>query len=141
MNANDPTAPKQIKAREREVQALALRLGGATYEQIGKNIGITTEGARKAVRRALDKTQAEVDDLAGQLRELERQRLEALIRAATPQAMRGHLGAIETVRKLSESLRKLQGLDAPAKQEFGFGDEEFTVTIGGVQYGQTKPAS
>lgn len=113
---NSPTSKQQTTARARELLALELRIGGATFAKIGEALGITDEGARSAVKRALERTAKETEDAAEQLRELERQRLESLILAAMPQAKRGHIGAIETIRKLSESLRKLQGLDKEHEQ-------------------------
>ena len=91
--------------------ALELRLGGATFAKIGDALGVSDEGARKAVERALERTKKETSEKAEMLRELERQRLESMVLAIMPQAKRGHIGAVDQVRKLSESIRKLQGLD------------------------------
>ena len=121
---NAPAAPKQVRARVREEQALALRIGGATYDQIGQALGMSLEGARKAVKRALERTMEEVKDNAEALRELERQRLERLILSMMPSAQKGNVPAAETVRKLSESLRKLMGLDAPTKTDVTSGGEK-----------------
>lgn len=121
-DSNAPASPKNTRARVREEQALALRIGGATYDQIGQALGMSLEGARKAVKRALERTMEEVKDNAEALRELERQRLERLILSMMPSAQKGNVPAAETVRKLSESLRKLLGLNMP---------ERVDVTTGG----------
>jgi len=109
--ANSPTSVKEVTARVRENQAVQLRIGGATFEAIGDALGITHEGARKAVKRALERTGKEIEDGTNLLRELERQRLERLILSTSPAAYRGVLGAVDQVRKLSESIRTLMNLD------------------------------
>jgi len=78
---------------------------------------MSRSGAFKAVKRVLERTRDETNETAPELRQIEQRRLERLILAAMPQAQKGHLGAIDIVRKLSESLRKLQGLDEPNKTD------------------------
>lgn len=47
------TSPATLTTRQREEKALSLRLGGATFEQIGAAVGLTGPGARAAMMRAL----------------------------------------------------------------------------------------
>lgn len=108
---NNPTSPKQVTARQAELIAVELRIGGATFAKIGEALGMSDEGARKAVLRALERTKKETDDAVEILRELERQRLESLVLGLMGQAKRGHIGASDQVRRISESIRKLLGLD------------------------------
>lgn len=128
-DVNAPTAPKQVRARVREEQSLALRIGGATYAQIADALQISDEGARKAVKRALERTMVEVTNNAEALRELERQRLERLILSLMPSAQKGNVPAAETVRKLSESLRKLLGLNMPERVDVTSGGEKVELVI------------
>lgn len=108
---NSVTSPKSVLAVEREAEAIQLRISGATFEEIGKALNVTTEGARQALIRALEKTQEETKAGAEYLRELERLRLERMVMSAMPQALGGVLDAISQVRQLSESIRRLLGLD------------------------------
>lgn len=121
-NVNAPNASKQLNARQLEVKSLELRITGATFAQIGEALGVTGEAARKAVNRALERTELEIADSANLLRELERQRMENMILAAMPGATRGDVPSIEAVRKLSESIRKLLNLDLAGLK----------ITIGGA---------
>lgn len=114
---NSPTAPKQIKGLELEIQATRLRLTGATLEQIGEALGVTAEGARKAIIRALKRGEKDSQELGDLYREMERQRLESLMLAVMPAATKGHLGAVDQARRLSESIRKLLNLDLAEKNK------------------------
>jgi len=125
------TSKRRILAREREVQAMSLRLAGAGYKRIGEALGVSTAAAYKAVKRVMDRTRKVADETAEQLREVHRARLEALHLANWPQAQKGHLGAGALVVKISESLRKLDGVDAPAKMDLTTKGEKLVVTIVG----------
>lgn len=107
-----------IKAAELERRATELRLAGHTYRAIADIIGgVTYIGVYKAVIRSLKRNQEETAENAEVLRSIEQDRLERLIAAADAKAQAGDIAAIDTVRKLSESLRKLNGIDAPAKTD------------------------
>lgn len=119
---SEPTTSKRrIAASERQRQAVQMRLAGADYRTIGEALDMTPSGAYRSVKAALDTTREKTAEDAEQLRAIENRRLESMILAAMPQAKKGHLQAIETVRKLSESLRKLNGLDAPDKTDLTSG--------------------
>ena len=111
------TGPARLTAAEREKQAVQMRIAGADYQAISEALNMSRSGAFKAVKRVLERTRAETDETTPELRDIEQRRLERLILSAMPQAQKGHLQAIDVVRKLSESLRKLNGLDAPAKTD------------------------
>jgi len=111
------TAPDRIRAAEREKQATAMRLAGATYRQIGERLGISEAGAWQAVRRALERTRKTTADEAEHLRAIECERIDAMLLAVWPQASKGHLGAVATVVKLMARRAMLLGLDAPQRQE------------------------
>lgn len=115
------TGPARITAAEREKQAVQMRIAGADYQAISEALNMSRSGAFKAVKRVLERTRAETNETAPELRQIEQRRLERLILSAMPQAQKGHLGAIDIVRKLSESLRKLQGLDEPQKTDITSG--------------------
>ena len=108
---NEPTATKQLKGRELEKEATKLRIAGVTFQAIGDALGVSDEGARKAVKRALERTMKEIEGASDELREIERQRLESLIFAVMTAAKSGRIDAVEAARRLSESIRKLMGLD------------------------------
>jgi DNA-binding CsgD family transcriptional regulator len=108
-------SPDTLAAAERERQAMALRLAGATYAQIGVRIGTTESSACRIVKRVLARTRELADADAESLRALEAERLDAVLLAVWPQAQKGHLGAVDRVLKIAERRAKLLGLDAPSK--------------------------
>jgi hypothetical protein len=129
---NQPTG-KREKAAERRVQALDLRKAGASYRAIAATLGINEKTAYNDVRRALQ-TLAELElTSAEELRTLELARLDKLtieaarVLAATHPYVSGgkvlpnladdgpKLQAIDRLLRISESRRKLLGLDAPPK--------------------------
>lgn len=111
------TSPIKLTAAERERRAVQMRIAGADYQSIADALGMVKSGAYKAVKRALDRTRQETAESSEELRIVEAHRLERLIMAAMPQAINGEVQSIEVVRKLSESLRRLHGLDAPEKTD------------------------
>lgn len=104
---------RRLTARERERQALELRMAGGTYAQIAEALEISQTGAYKAVMRALDKLNQKTLENAEQLRRLELERLDRAVLAVWPKVQEGRLTAIDRWIRLSESRRKLLGLDAP----------------------------
>lgn len=111
--AEDKASPRRIEAAEKRREALKLRKAGATYEAIAAKVGFTNKGsAQRAVTQALKdvpKDDAEV------VFALELERLDQLLLALWPQAMKGHVRSAETVIRLMERRAKLHGLDAPEK--------------------------
>ena len=109
MISTDPFARAEIHSREEQV--LKLRLAGATFFAIAKQIGFATpSGAQQAYRRALRRSIApQVDEL----RKIEGGRLDALQLGLWQKAMNGDVRAAETVVRIMERRAKLFGLDAP----------------------------
>lgn len=109
------TGEKAIDATEKQRQALELRKAGATFEQIAKQLDYATHvGAMKAVKSALKKVLREP---AEELRQMEVERLDALMLPLWKQARDGNQGAVDRILKIMERRAKLLGLDAPVKQE------------------------
>lgn len=98
-----------LRAIQKENQALDLRLAGATYDVIARECQFThRSAARKAVGRALYRIQAEP---VKQIREMEQARLDRMMRAIWPKVLRGELDAIATALRIEERRSKLLGLD------------------------------
>lgn len=132
----------RIGAADRRQRALELRKAGASYRAIGATLGVSEAQAHRDVQDALARL-AELElTSAAELRALEMARLDDLaltaarILAATHPLVSGgkvlsgftsegkpigltddgpKLAAIRELRLISESRRKLLGLDAPAK--------------------------
>ena len=111
------TSPRKISYAERRIQALELRKAGATYEQIGKQLGITKQAAYKHVKKALDAMNDTIREQADDVRNIEVERLDKLWFVMYKQALSGNQGAVDRCLKIMDRRAKLLGLDAPEKQE------------------------
>ena len=116
LGRNSPTAQRRIEAKERALKALELRKKGVRYEQIAQQLGYSNRGnAHKAVMKELNLLAKECLEEAAQVRDLELQRLDDLYLAAWKAIARGSESAIDRALRVSESRRKLMGLDAAQK--------------------------
>ena len=94
-----------------ERKALELRRAGGTYEAIAERLGYQTRnGAHRAVARALARNPAADADA---VRELETDRLDRLLVAVWPVALKGEPKAVDQVLKIAERRARLLGLDVP----------------------------
>ena len=116
LGRNSPTAQRRIEAKERALKALELRKKGMRYEQIAQQLGYSNRGnAHKAVMKELELLAKECREEAAQVRDLELQRLDDLFLAAWKAIADGSESAIDRALRVSESRRKLMGLDAAQK--------------------------
>ena len=102
---------RTIEGYEKDQRALELRKEGHSYESISEQLGYSTRSASyKAVMRRL----RDVDRPAvSMLRELEVQRLDAMLYAVWDDVLQGDANAVHTALKISERRSRLLGLDAP----------------------------
>lgn len=110
---------EEVDCETAEAEALQLRRNGLSYEKIAAAQGVGIGTAHRRVKRAMDRLRAVVDERAGQVRELELDRLDALLEVVLVKALAGDLGAVDRAIKISESRRKLAGVDAPASTVVG----------------------
>ena len=110
------TSERILRGREREEQSLTLRLAGATYRQIGNQLGITEQGAHAAVMRALKRQIKRMAEPAEEVRQLELERLDRLLVGVWRQATQGNQGAIDRALKIMQRRAALLGLDEVTKQ-------------------------
>ena len=115
MTGQTAGSDRLIVAAEREGQALELRKAGKTFAEIGADLGITKEGARQAVYRALGDLAESNLEAAAALRALESERLDKLLAAVWPAATAGDLDAVDRALKIAARRARLCGLDAPTK--------------------------
>jgi polyphosphate kinase 2 (PPK2 family) len=109
------TSPRRLEAVEKQKQALELRKAGATYEAIAKKLEYANaSGAEHAIKAALKAT---VQDGADAVRQLEVERLDAMLMGLWTTANKGNHGAVDRVLRIMERRARLLGLDAPTKTE------------------------
>lgn len=119
-----PRTERQIDTAERDAQAARLRHYGFSYRQIAKQMGWESPAsAHRAVGRALREI---IREAAEDLVKLETERFDAalapvlrIIETGTPLEQ---LAAVDRLVKLSESRRKLLGLDAPTRTDLRITD-------------------
>ena len=115
------TSARRLKGIERREAAVRLRIAGRSYPEIAAELGMSQSGAHKTVTVALAGLRERCNENAEQLRTLETERLTAVVCDADailrrPEAADSNrLRALELKVRVSESLRKLWGLDAPAE--------------------------
>lgn len=102
---------QNVTTKNRDIDALALRTSGSSYEEIATQLGWKSRSAAvKAVRRALDRS---LQPVADEYRALQMQRLDAMRRGIWPKVERGDARAVEVAVKIEEREAKLLGLDMP----------------------------
>ena len=109
------TSPRITRAEALRQQALTLRRGGASFQSIANQLGVSKSTAHKAVSTALAALREQNDELAKALQTLEADRLDVLQLGIWTDAARGDLAAIQTVLRIMERRARLLGLDAPTK--------------------------
>jgi hypothetical protein len=109
------TSPRRLLAAEKQRQALELKIGGATLEQIAAKVGYKdSSGAYRAIQAGLKAT---LQPPADELRRLQHQRLERLYAAAHKKALGGDAGgppdfdAMDRAIKLAQRINALFGLE------------------------------
>jgi hypothetical protein len=105
------------KILERQLQALELRKAGFTYRAIGDKLGVDHTTVYKDIQHELQRLAEQQRDSADELRQLELERLDMLLKGLEPMASVGNPGAVNSYLKVMERRAKLLGLDAPVRQE------------------------
>lgn len=104
-----------IETAEKMAEALNMRKEGCTFEAIAKRIGYhDASGASKLVKRAMDMT---IQEPADEVRRVELERLDMMLKALNPRIKAGEPRAIEVALGIGDRRSKLLGLDAPTKME------------------------
>lgn len=104
------TDARRKREKTRRAEALALKLAGLTYAQIGDRLQISERGAHDLVQRTIERAE---NRAAAQERALENLRLDRAQMAIWPQVVAGDLKAVDTYLRLSARRAKLNGLDVP----------------------------
>jgi hypothetical protein len=144
-NVNSNSVAVRLPVAQRRDKAVQMRIEGKTWREVADALGIgTPQQAEREVARALEQANKRLDQSVGHLRRTEAARLDDLIRKTYAILTKDHLlvqggkvvldadgdpmhddgpklKAIETIRRLSESRRKLFGLDAPEQHQIAIG--------------------
>lgn len=112
-NSSKRTA-RSVNTAERRKQALSLRIGGATYEQIGKTLGLSSSGAFRTIEEAIKEIYKEQ---AEEVVKLECARLDTMLLGLWSKARQGDEKAVLSVIRIMDRRASYLGLNAPTKNE------------------------
>jgi DNA-binding CsgD family transcriptional regulator len=98
-------------AREREKEALTLRIAGKSLVEIAKELQISESGARSAVERAIRRTELDTAQSVNEYRTVEVSRLDKMQAALWERCLIGEIDAINTVLRIIARRSSLLGLD------------------------------
>lgn len=105
------TSPGKLKAAERQRKALELRAGGKPLFDIAKELGYANHSCvQKALKAIAKRLDHEAGDYA---RALEHERLDALLAANWPDALKGDRAAGDLALKVERERIQLEGLRRP----------------------------
>ena len=108
--------PEDIaRAAERKQKAWQLRMAGASYQQIGKEVGVAWQTARKYIVERLEALDPRDPNETKQMRREETERLNDALLKLAHQIQAGDTTAIARLISICERKSKLWGLDAPVK--------------------------
>jgi hypothetical protein len=114
-DANSPTSPAHIAAREKHQKALGYRRAGMSYTEIARRVGYRDR--RSAQRAVVAELEAQPGDDVQVVRKMEVERLDALLLSLWTKAIRGDGWSTDRVLRIMERRSRLLGLDEPMKQQ------------------------
>ena len=111
------TNPPEVIARaaERKGKAWQLRMAGASYHQIGQEIGVAWQTARKYIIERLTELDPRDPDETAQMRREESARLDTYFLALARGVQAGDPSAVQAAIKISNRKAALWSLDGPVK--------------------------
>lgn len=119
------------RSAARRVKALSLRQAGASFRDIGNQLGVSRQQAYRDVDLALTELAHHQRQKAEKLRALELARLDRLLLGVWPRAQGGDLGAVDRAVRIVERIDRLLGLDSPSRVDLSGHVDSNTVMIMG----------
>lgn len=105
--------PVSAEARDRQRRAVELRLAGANYDVIARQLDYAGQsGARYAVQRGLELA---IIEPAEEVLRQEVERLDRLMTGLWSRAVKGDVSAVDRVLKIMDRRARYLGLDAPTR--------------------------
>jgi len=106
---------RRIQAQENRSRAVELRKLGMSYQEIGKQLGISAQAAHKTVQKAMTEVKARQEDDAKIAKTLELEKLDNVEMRLWTESKTAAVPAFNTMLKVFERRARLMGLDAPVK--------------------------
>lgn len=132
---------KRLASAVQAEKAMALKIAGASYSQIGNQLGISSERAYAIIKKCFDELHKKNFETAKQMHSLELQRLDALQTRHWPKAMKGDEKATNTVLNIMKHRATLCGFESlnEAQQDNSMRDDPL-ARINFVLRGQGRKA-
>lgn len=102
----------------KRADALQMRKKGHNYKEIGEALHVTAGTARKYVLDAIADSRANEEEDILTVRDLEVERLDAMLVGLWPKVLKGDTFSTQTALKVMERRAAYLGLDAPKRMEF-----------------------
>lgn len=120
-NPGESKDEEHHRVEQRRKQAVQLRLAGVDMETIYQQLKgqgySSADHVSMDLKRARERSRAQLDGSVEDLRELQLDRLERLLAATWPKAVTGATASIDTAARLIAQICKIKGLDAPTQVE------------------------
>jgi hypothetical protein len=114
---------RAIEIAQRDTEAVRMRRGGATYEEIAQALGYASRGeAHNRIKLRLVQARDEMYTETNLYRAEQLDRLMALLHAVWPMAMAGSDKHVSEARRIVSDISDLTGAKSPVKVEIGEGD-------------------
>lgn len=119
------------KRRERANKVVALHDGGATFEQIAKQLGVSYQSVRTDYEKIMDETRPEQ---ARQVFQKLDRRLNKLHMVCWNKAMKGDLKAVKLSVDICKQIAELWGVNGAIKMDVEVsGGEDFAGLLDSIQ--------
>ncbi len=113
---------EEDKIEARQADVIRLRVAGFNFREIAAELRVSVSTAHADYVEAMKKIRETTRESAEEVRSVELDRLDRMIRALETKAFGdGDTRAIDTLLKVSERRAKLLGLDAPEKHDIQAG--------------------
>jgi hypothetical protein len=109
--------PITLRTMDRAAKALEMKRDGATYDAIGKKLGITRQAAWKLIQNRFADIRKQTEESAEDVRDQQLMRLDGFLFALRGKVKRGDPRAIDSALRIEDRRAKLLGLDAPSRTE------------------------
>lgn len=116
-----------IKARDRAIKAMELRIAGLQYAEIAKTLGYNSEQAAwKAVHDLLRRTE---QDTAATFRYMQITRLDTALSSIWTDVLKGNVKAIGAFLKIEDRRARLLGLDRVTNLNIDLSDPNIPMEV------------
>ncbi len=110
--AHSKTSAAVIKRKQKQAEALRLRVGGADFPSIAKYLSVSLGSAYNYVTRGIAEMTEDAPEHADQIKQMELIRLDKMLLGVQKLAFAGDEKAIQTVLKIMDRRAKYLSLDA-----------------------------